>query len=85
MLRSKAQPRPLRYARNRMLNGRIPSINAIGNMDPLGMAMQQPIGSMGTPFSAIGMQAYGLTPPGMMPAPIPGVPGQIPPFDRTPR
>ena len=49
------------------------------------MSMQQPFGSMGTPFGAMGMQAYGLTVPGMMPPPIPGVPGQIPPFDRTPR
>jgi len=85
MLRPNAQPRALSYAKNRMQKGRIPSISAVGNMDPLGLSMQQPFGSMGTPFGAMGMQAYGLTAPGMMPPPIPGVPGQIPPFDRTPR
>ena len=85
MLRPNAQPRALSYAKNRMQKGRIQSISAAGNMDPLGMSMQQPFGSMGTPFGAMGMQAYGLPIPGMMPPPIPGVPGQIPPFDRTPR
>lgn len=85
MLRPNPQPKGLSYSKKRMQHARIPSIHAVGNMDPLGMAMNQPVAPMVTPFSAMGMQGYGLMAPGMLPPPIPGVPGQIPPFDRTPR
>ena len=57
----------------------MPSISAVGNMDPLGMAMNSPFhGGFPSPFGTYGQQYYGLTAPGMLPPPIPGVPGQIP-------
>jgi len=86
MLRPQAQPTALKYPRNRMQKAKIPSISAVGNMDPLGMAMNSPFqGGFPSPFGTYGQQYYGLPAPGMLPPAIPGVPGQIPPFDQTPR
>jgi len=59
------------------------SIMALGNMNPSNLAFGNPIQPMGSPF--VNPNAYGMMAPGMLPPPIPGVPGQIPPFDRTPR
>ena len=85
MLQPNRGPRPLTYNKNRMLKGRTPSFYAIGNMNPMGLQFQNPIGPMGNPFTSQGMQAYGLNAPGGIHGSIMGVPGQVPPFNQTPR
>ena len=59
------------------------SIMALGNMNPSNLAFSNPMQPMGSPF--VNPNVYGMMKPGMLPPPIPGVPGQIPQFDQTPR
>jgi len=58
------------------------SVQGVGNMNPSGMQFINPMGSMGSPFQRPGNYGLGGAGYGVM-TPMP--PGQIPPFDRTPR
>ena len=80
MLRPNAQPRALSYAKNRMQKGRIPSISAAGNMDPLGYVNATTLWFNGHTIWCNGNASLWLAnPPGMMPATYPWRPWADPP------